>query len=71
MYALSRCRSLLHLPYLRRYRSRCIVTVVEPFQALGPNQHQHLEAAVARIGELMEVESVALSVGAVEARPHL
>jgi hypothetical protein len=44
---------------------------VEPFQPLSPNQYQHLEAAVARIGEIVAAESVALTVGAVEARPHL
>lgn len=43
---------------------------VEPFQALSARQHRELEAAAARIGEIVEAEGV-LTVGAITARPHL
>jgi hypothetical protein len=44
---------------------------VEPFQPFSLNQHQHLEAAATRVGEILEAKSVSLTVGAVEACPHL
>ncbi len=43
---------------------------VEAFQPLSAHQHQELEAAVVRVGEIVEAEGV-LSLGAVDARPHL
>ncbi|HJT54887.1 MAG TPA: winged helix DNA-binding domain-containing protein [Ktedonobacteraceae bacterium] len=43
---------------------------VEAFQPLSPSQHQELVAAVARVGEFLEAESV-LSLDTVHARPHL
>jgi DNA glycosylase AlkZ-like len=43
---------------------------VEAFRPLSTHQRQELEAAVARVGEIVEAQS-ALSLGAVDARPHL
>ena len=43
---------------------------VETFQPLSAHQHKELEAAVTRVGEIMEAQSV-LSLGTVDARPHL
>jgi hypothetical protein len=43
---------------------------VEPFQPLSAQQRYELEAASARVGEIMEAESV-LTLGAINARPHL
>lgn len=54
----------------QRQRGRRVEIRVEAFQPLSADQHQELEAAVARIGEIREVQST-LSLGAVEARPHL
>ncbi len=42
---------------------------VEAFRPLSPRQHEQLEAAVARVGEIVEAECT-LALGAVEARPH-
>jgi hypothetical protein len=42
---------------------------VEAFRPLSPRQHEQLEAAVARVGEIVEAEC-SLALGAVEARPH-
>ena len=43
---------------------------VEVSHALSAKQRQGLEATVARIGQVVEAEST-LSLGAVDARPHL
>jgi hypothetical protein len=43
---------------------------VEAFQPLSHHQHQELVTAVARVGEVLEAESV-LSLDIVDARPHL
>lgn len=43
---------------------------VEAFQPLSLHQHQELVAAVTRVGEVLEAESV-LFLDAVDARPHL
>jgi alkanesulfonate monooxygenase SsuD/methylene tetrahydromethanopterin reductase-like flavin-dependent oxidoreductase (luciferase family) len=42
---------------------------VEAFRPLSPQQHEVLEAAVARVGEIVQVECT-LALGAVAARPH-
>lgn len=42
---------------------------VETLRPLSPQQHQQLQAAVARIGEVVEL-ACTLALGAVEARPH-
>jgi hypothetical protein len=55
----------------QRQRGRRLEVRVDPFASLSPNQYQQLEAAVARVAEILEAERAALSVGAVEARPHL
>jgi hypothetical protein len=43
---------------------------VETFQPLNDRQHQELEGAARRIGEIVEAESI-LSLGVIDARPHL
>jgi hypothetical protein len=43
---------------------------VEPFEPLTASQQREVEAAAARIGEIVETET-ALTLGAIEARPHL
>ncbi len=43
---------------------------VEPFEPLAAQQHQELESAVARIGEILGVQST-LTLAPVNARPHL
>jgi hypothetical protein len=55
----------------QRQRGRRLEVRVEPFESLSLNQYQHVQASVARIGEIMEAECVVLTMGAVEARPHL
>jgi hypothetical protein len=42
---------------------------VEAFEPLSRQQHEQLEAAVARIEEIVEAECT-LTLGAVTARPH-
>lgn len=54
----------------QRRRGRRLDIRVEAFQPLSTDQRRELEADVARIGEIVEAESV-LSLGAIEARPHL
>jgi hypothetical protein len=54
----------------QRRTGRRLEIRVEAFQPLNAHQHQELEAAVARVGEIVEAQSV-LSLGAVDARPHL
>ncbi|PWT70371.1 MAG: hypothetical protein C5B60_12245 [Chloroflexi bacterium] len=54
-----------------RQKGQRVEVRVEPFAPLSPNQYHHLEGAVARVGEIMEAKSVTLTLGAVEARPHL
>lgn len=55
----------------QRQAGRRLEVRVEPFQPLSADQYQGLEAAVARVREIVEVERVVLALGAVEARPHL
>jgi hypothetical protein len=54
----------------QRRTGRRLEIRVEAFQPLSAHQHQELEAAVVRIGEIVEAEGV-LSLGAVDAHPHL
>jgi len=54
----------------QRRTGRRLEIRVEAFQPLSAHQHQELEASVARVGVILEAESV-LSLGAVNARPHL
>jgi hypothetical protein len=54
-----------------RKKGRHLEVQVEPFVPLRRNQYQRLEAAVARVGEIVESKSVALTLGSIEARPHL
>jgi hypothetical protein len=54
----------------QRRSGRRVEIVVEAFQPLSGDQHQQLEAAARRIGEIVETESV-FSLGTVDARPHL
>ena len=54
----------------QRRTGRRLEIRVEAFQPLSAHQHQELEAAVVRVGEIVEAEGV-LSLGAVDARPHL
>jgi Winged helix DNA-binding domain len=54
----------------QRRRGRRLDILVEAFQPLSDDQQRELEADVARIGEIVEAESV-LSLGAIDARPHL
>lgn len=49
---------------------RRLAVRVEVFQPLSDRQHQELEAAAARIGEIAEAKS-SLTLGPVEAHPHL
>ena len=54
----------------QRRKGRRLDVQVEAFQPLRADQQRELEAAAARIGEIVEAES-ALSLGAIDARPHL
>jgi Winged helix DNA-binding domain len=54
----------------QRWHGRRLEIRVEAFRPLSTQQHGALEAAVARIGAIVEAES-ALSLGTVDARPHL
>ncbi len=54
----------------QRRKGRHLDIQVEAFQPLSAGQQRELEAAVVRIGEIIEVEST-LSLGTIEARPHL
>jgi hypothetical protein len=53
----------------QRKSGRRLEIVVEALQSLTPQQHQRLQAAVTRIGEIVGMEC-ALVLGAVLARPH-
>ncbi|HEX7969719.1 MAG TPA: crosslink repair DNA glycosylase YcaQ family protein, partial [Stellaceae bacterium] len=54
----------------RRRRGRRLDILVEAFQPLSAEQQRKLEAEVMRIGVIVGAES-ALSLGAIDARPHL
>ncbi len=54
----------------QRLKGQRLEIQVEPFQSLSAQQHQRLEVAAKRIGEIMEAKSV-LSLGAIDAHPHL
>ena len=54
----------------QRRNRRHIEICVEAFRPLSTQQHHALEAAVARIGAILEADSL-LSLGAIDARPHL
>jgi len=54
----------------QRRTGRRLEIRVETFQLLNAHQHQELEAAAARVGEILEAQSI-LSLGTVNARPHL
>jgi Winged helix DNA-binding domain len=53
----------------QRRIGRRLEVVVEPLQSLSQEQHEQLQAVVARIGEVVEMECT-LVLGAVDARPH-
>lgn len=55
----------------QRQQGRRLQVRVEPFQPMSAAQEQELRAAVARVGKIVEAASVSLTLGAVEARPHL
>jgi hypothetical protein len=54
----------------QRLRGGRLEVRVEAFQPLSARQQQELEAAVARVGVIVEAQAV-LTLGAVAARPHL
>lgn len=54
----------------QRRKGRRLEIQVETFLPLSTSQHQQLEAAALRVGEIMEAEST-LSLGAVDVRPHM
>ncbi len=53
----------------RRISGHRLEIGVEAFRPLSPQQHEQLQAAVARVGEIVESECM-LVLGAIEARPH-
>lgn len=54
----------------QRRSGRHIEIRVEAFQPLSAQQHRALDAAAARVGAIVEADS-ALTLGAIDARPHL
>jgi hypothetical protein len=55
----------------RRQQGRRLEVQVEPFQPFSAGQQRELQAVVERLGKIVEAEQVSLTLGAVEARPHL
>jgi hypothetical protein len=55
----------------QRQQGRRLEVRVEPFQSFSAGQQRELQAAIERLGKIVEAEQVSLTLGAVEARPHL
>jgi Winged helix DNA-binding domain len=54
-----------------RQKGRNLEVRVETFQPMSAAQHQQLESTVAHLGKIVEAESISLTLGTVEAHPHL